>query len=399
MKNIKIIAAICILYTISIACKKDHSKHQNHDNVFYTCSMDPQIKEDKPGKCPICYMELTPVKRNDVIPNEISLSEQQIKLGNISTQFIKASQGSLEQSYNGVLTIDQNTTKTISTRAMGRVEQLYFKTVGDYVRKNEPLYRIYSEEIAIAKRDYFTAYQQLSMPGEFGKNAKKMLRAAQQKLLFLGLSGTQIESFKTGIISPDTIFYSPYSGVISEVKTTEGSYIMEGSAIFTIADLKTLWLETQVNVTFLNDLKIGQTALILYPDFPGKTSTAKISFIDPEINPDTRLILIRLEVSNSDLQLKPGMQAIAKIKHSHTKGLFLPIDAVIQEQGASYIWIEKKHNVFEKQMVKTGTTINGMIEIRSAIDPSQKVVFSGAYAINSEYKLRKGNSPLEGMKM
>jgi len=405
MKTIKTISLLSILLTVLVACntknKEEHSKHNRSKKItFYTCSMDPQIKEDKLGKCPICHMELTPIKQDDTETNEISLSKQQIQLGNITTQTISETQNNLEQNYTGVLTINQEKIKTISARAMGRIEKLYFKTVGDYVVKNQAVYQLYSEDIAIAKQDYYTAYKQLSMPGDFGKNARNMLNAAKQKLLFFGLTNTQIESLKASKqVSPYTIFYSTASGTISEISTTEGSYTMEGSPIIKLANLNSLWLETQVNVNYAKNLKIGQKAQITFTDFPDKTINAQVSFINPEINSDTRLLLIRLEIPNPNLLLKPGMQAMVKLTESNIKGLYIPVDAVIREENASYIWVEKRPGVFENLMVETGIETNGMIEIKSEIDSTKKVVITGAYAINSEYKFRKGSDPMEGMKM
>ena len=405
MKTIKIMSLLVLLFTVLIACntknKEDHSKHdKSKETTFYTCSMDPQVKEDKPGKCPICHMDLTPMQQDDNEANEISLSNQQIQLGNITTQTISQTQNSLEQNYTGVLAINQEKIKTISARAMGRIEKLYFKTVGDYVAKNQAVYELYSEDIAIAKQDYYTAYKQLTMPGDFGKNAQNMLNAAKQKLIFFGLSNNQIENIKKSKdVSPYTIFYSTYSGTISEVLMTEGSYAMEGSPIIKLADLNTIWLETQVNVNYAKNLKIGQKAQITFTDFPDKNINAQVSFINPEINPDTRLLLIRLEISNPNLQLKPGMQAMAKLTQSNIKGLYIPVDAVIREENASYIWVEKRAGVFENVMVETGNESNGMIEIKTELDSTKKVVITGAYAINSEYKFRKGSDPMEGMKM
>ena len=399
MKKIFLLLSIIIF----IACnpKNKEPRPENQDQVtFYTCSMDPQIKEDKPGKCPICHMELTPIKHDNTQANEISLSKQQIQLGNVTTQTISETNGNLEQSYTGVLTINQEKIKTISARSMGRIEKLYFKTIGDYVAKNQAVYELYSEDIAIAKQDYYTAYKQLAMPGDFGKNAKNMLNASKQKLLFFGLSNAQIESIKTGKdIAPRTTFYSTYSGTISEIVATEGSYVMEGSSIVELADLNSLWLETQVNVNYAKNLKIGQNAKITFADYPDQSINAKVSFINPEINPDTRLLLIRLEIPNPNLLLKPGMQAIAKLAQPNLKGLYVPTDAVIREENASYIWVEKRPGVYENLMVETGMETNGMIEIKSTIDPVKKVVITGAYAINSEYIFRKGSNPMEGMKM
>ena len=404
MKQLQKIALILLAFTVILACnsknKGGHEPHLNGESVFYTCSMDPQIKEDKPGKCPICHMDLTPMKKDNGVSTEISLSDQQIKLGNISTALISESQNSLEDSYTGVLTVNQEKIKSISSRAMGRIEKLYFKTEGDYIQKNQAVYQLYSEPIAIAKQDYVTAYKQLSMPGDFGKNAKNLLEGAKQKLLFFGLSNAQIEGLKkTNEVSPYTIFYSTYSGTVSEIAATEGNYVMEGAPIIKLADLNNLWLETQVNVNYANSLRLGQTAIISFTDYPNKKMKATISFINPEINPDSRLLLIRMEVPNPSMLLKPGMQANAQLKRSNLKGIFIPVDAVIRDENASFIWVEKSHGVFENVMVETGVESNGMIEIKSDLDPNKKVVITGAYAINSEYKFRKGNDPMAGMKM
>lgn len=385
----------------SVTSKEDHSQHdENKEATFYTCSMDPQVKEDKPGKCPICHMELTPVKRDENEVNQISLSKQQIQLGNITTQVIEQTQNNVEQNYTGVLTFNQEKSKTLSSKAMGRIEKLYFKSTGDYITANQPVFQLYSEDIAIAKQDYYAAYKQLEMPGDFGKNAKNILNSAKQKLLFYGLSNSQIEHIKSNKdVSPYTTFYSTISGAISEISAVEGSYIMEGSPIIKVTDLSKLWLETQVNINYFNSLQMGQNAMITFSDFPDKTISAKVSFINPEINQETRLLLIRFEIPNQNLILKPGMQGIAKLMISGGKGIYIPTDAVIREENASYIWVEKKPGVYENLMVETGIETNGLIEIKTKIANGQKVVITGAYAINSEYKFRKGSDPMEGMKM
>ena len=404
MQKIKFFSFLLVALVFVNACNnkenKVHSADQDGESTYYTCSMDPQIKEDKPGKCPICKMDLTPMKKDKSASNEIALSEQQIKLGNITTQNITESQNSLEESYTGVLTINQEQIKSISSRAMGRVEKLYFKTTGDYVQKNQALYQLYSEDIAIAKQDYMIAYKQLSMPGDFGKNAKNMLQAAKQKLLFYGLTNAQIESSRgNGQVSPYTTFYSTYSGYISEIATTEGSYVMEGAPIIKLAALKTLWLETEVNVSYVKSLKIGQRAVVSFTDYPAKEVQGKIIFINPEINSDSRLLLIRMEIDNLDLALKPGMQAVARLTQSNRKGIFIPSDAIIRDEKATYIWIEKSTGLFANVMVETGVEANGMIEIKTNLDPTYKVVITGAYAINSEYIFRKGSDPMAGMQM
>ncbi|MFT4669785.1 MAG: Cu(I)/Ag(I) efflux system membrane fusion protein, partial [Ulvibacter sp.] len=129
MQKIKKFSFLLLAFILVMGCntknKEDHSAHQDGDSIFYTCSMDPQIKEDKPGKCPICHMDLTPIKKDNSASNEIALSDQQIKLGNITTQNIEETNNSLKENYTGVLTINQEQIQTVSARAMGRIEKLY----------------------------------------------------------------------------------------------------------------------------------------------------------------------------------------------------------------------------------------------------------------------------------
>ncbi|OCB74404.1 efflux RND transporter periplasmic adaptor subunit [Flavobacterium crassostreae] len=404
MKKTLQISLLLIVLVLGVSCntknKQQPTATHSEENIFYTCSMDPQVKEDKPGKCPICQMDLTPMKKDTSALNEIRLSEQQIKLGNISLQKIAATQKSLDKKYTGVLAVHPEKIKNISARASGRIEKLYFKAQGDYISKNQAIYQLYSEEIAVAKQDYFVAYKQLSMPGDFGKNAKTLWYAAKQKLLFYGLTNAQIESITSAAAAASyTTFYSNYSGYVSEIFATQGSYIPEGAPITQLVDYSTLWLEIEANANYVSNVYLGQKAVVAFVDYPSKTIKAAISFINPEINPESRLLLIRIEIPNASLDLKPGMQAVATLYNTSSKAVFIPADALIRDQKATYVWVEKKHGVYQKIRVETGIESGGAVEIKTQLDPNKRVVITGAYAINSEYQFRKGADPMAGMQM
>lgn len=400
MKNRKNIYFLIVSILFISSCNNKEMDKMNNDGEYYTCSMDTQIKEDKPGKCPICHMDLTLVKVDVSKSNEIKLSEQQIKLGNIKTATIQESQNQMEQKFLGILTSNQNNVKVLSTRAMGRIEKLFVKTEGEYVKVGQPIYEIYSEDISIAKQDYKTAFLQLGLMGGIDKNINSIFEAAKQKLLYFGLTNAQIEALKSSNeLSPYTTFYSNYSGFVSEVLTQEGSYTMEGSPLLKLVDLSSLWLEVQVNANYISDISLGKIAKVSFVDFPEKALNAKISFINAELIPNSRLVLVRLDIPNTNLAFKPGMQANVSLVNKPLKGLFIPIDAVIQDEKSNYIWIEKSDGIFENRMVETGVEINGLIEIKANLSKNTRVVISGAYLINSEYKFRKGSDPMEGMKM
>jgi Cu(I)/Ag(I) efflux system membrane fusion protein len=166
-----------------------------------------------------------------------------------------------------------------------------------------------------------------------------------------------------------------------------------------VVDLRSLWLEVQVNANYINNISLGKSAKVSFVGFPQKEFNAKVSFINAELIPNTRLVLVRLDIPNPNLALKPGMQANVSLVNKSLKGIFIPLDAVIQDEKSSYIWIAKSDGKFENIMVETGAEVNGLIEIKSSLSPNARVVISGAYLINSEYKFRKGSDPMEGMKM
>ena len=150
-----IIATIALLVLVSCKNKKETPKDPD---TYYTCSMDPQVVEYKPGKCPICKMDLTPVKKkNGESKDELQLSEQQIQLGNIQTDTIRNGTIGDQIVLTATLNFDQMKASSVSSRVMGRVERLYYKNIGDYVKKGSPLYEIYSEDLNNAKQEYILA--------------------------------------------------------------------------------------------------------------------------------------------------------------------------------------------------------------------------------------------------
>ena len=165
----------------------------------------------------------------------------------------------------------------------------------------------------------------------------------------------RIESLKTSKeVSPYTTFYSVTSGYINEISATEGSYVMEGTEILKTADLTSLWLETQVNINYANGFKVGQQAKVSFNDFPDKSVNATVSFVNPEINPDTRLLLIRMKIENKNLQLKPGMQAEANITRSNICLLYTSTIQFLflSKISDQYRWVATYAWVFLTKMVK-----------------------------------------------
>src|SRR6185312_1479051 len=397
----KLAITYCVLLFVS--CKnKTQTSSTTDPNIYYTCSMDPQVVESKPGKCPICHMELTPVKKSSQQANndEIALSPEQMQLGNIQVDTIGKEFVDNQMILTGTLTFDETKVNDVSARVGGRIEKLYFKKIGDYVSKGAPLYDIYSEELNNAKQEYLLALEKKETLGNSLINFDDIIDAAKNKLLLWGMSQQQIKNLDKGALAnTKTTFFSTASGYITQLNLQEGDYVSEGGSIVKLAGLSDLWVEAQVYATQLSQLNNAKDVTVQIPDIPGKTIPGKISFQNPELNPATRINLIRINIANKGNELKPGMSAYITVKTGGVNALFLPSDAVLRDGKMAIVWIETSQNKFKSVMVETGIESGNMIEIKSGIQLNDVVVTSGAYLLQSEYVFRKGASPMEGMDM
>ncbi len=382
-----------------LASCKNKSETPKDPDTYYTCSMDPQVVEYKPGKCPICKMDLTPVKKkNGERKDELQLSEQQIQLGNIQTDTIRNGTIGDQLVLTATLNFDQMKASSVSSRVMGRVERLYYKNLGDYVKKGSPLYEIYSEDLNNAKQEYILALdKKRAFSTESIIDFDQLIQSAKNKLLLWGLSEVQInELANTRKAAPTTIFYRTASGYITQLDIREGDYAMEGGTIVKLADLSTLWAEAQVYTSQLAEVNSNSIATVQLPDFDNKEIKGRIEFVNPEINPDTRINLIRVSIPNTGNQLKPGMPAYVLLKSPQRQSLTLPIDAVIRDGKGATVWIQTGKNTFKSVMVQAGIESGNRIEIKSGLKEGDVVVLTGAYLLHSEFVFKKGADPMSG---
>jgi Cu(I)/Ag(I) efflux system membrane fusion protein len=396
----KYIFIIIIGLTI-VACGKKNKTTKTDPDVYYTCSMHPQVVQPNPGKCPICGMELIHMQKSKgPKEDEIMLSNQQVQLGNIHTDTIQTGMLGDQLVLTATLNFDQMKATAISSRVMGRIERLYFKNIGDYVRKGDKLFDIYSEELNNAKQEYILALEKQKLLDNSVIDFGQLIQSAKNKLLLWGMSESQIQELaNTNKTTLTTAFYSNASGYITTLDIREGDYTMEGGTILRLADLSTLWAEAQVYTSQLAQIDRNGMAIVQIPDVDGKELKGKIEFVNPEINPDSRINLVRVTIPNTNNQLKPGMPAYVIIKSRQRNALTLPIDAVIRDANGATVWLQTTHNTFKSKMVLVGLETNGQIEITSGLNAGDIVVTSGAYLLNSEYIFKKGATPMAGHDM
>ena len=315
------ITTTTLLISKRLVSPKHHHKHisekEANKETVWTCSMHPQIKLPEFGKCPICFMDLIAIQKDEnfLSDTQIKMSAKAIKLAKINTIKTRKEYVKRDLFLSGKVMTDKTREQKVAARFPGRIEKMFISYPGIKVKKGDHLYEIYSPEI-------FSAHQALIQSKENLQRAEKQendvllkssqiaFKSAVEKLRLYGMTKQQID-IMTKERSPRTriTVYSPYEGVVMKKMEQEGAYIEEGTVVYEITDLSKLWLMFDVYESDLQWVKYGEEMTIDYEALPGWNQKARIAFIEPFVNEKTRSAMIRLTVDNSEDLLKPGMIA------------------------------------------------------------------------------------------
>ncbi|RBL91094.1 efflux RND transporter periplasmic adaptor subunit [Chitinophaga flava] len=393
---IRSIAIVSLVPALLLAACKETGKKaaEAGKQQTFTCPMHPQIVQNKPGTCPICGMDLVPFDKNnkDVA---LTLDNSQIALANITTVTIGAGNLAGFKQLNGRLVTDPEKTTVISSRVPGRVETLYVRETGVRVSKGQPLYRIYSEQLASLQQEYLLAVAQVK---QFPDDARfaQIEKGARQKLQLYDQSDAAIQQLlQSQKVNPYVTYPATQSGMVSELSVTEGQYVSEGGAVMRLEGYNQLWVEADIYPGEAEAVRPGQTVKVLVAGWEQEPQQMTIQFINPALQSGSQLMQIRGTIPNPDNRWQPGLQAniLLPVK-SKNDVLTLPVDAVIRDGKGTHVWIEKTKGKFEPRIVTTGMENFDAVEIADGLEAGDKVVVTGAYLLYSEYILKKGADPL-----
>ena len=365
------------------------------ENEYYVCSMDPQVMEKQPGPCPICKMPLTKAVIDKSQMHLIKISDEQAQLANIKTEEVKVSTIGKETLLTGVFSINQNKTEQISARIKGRIDQLYYKIIGTQIRKGSKLYDLYSPELLQAQEEYLLAFEKVKLLTNSGYN---IVAAAKNRLVLLGMGEAQIKELeRTKQAKITTTIYSSVSGVLTDIPLKEGDYVSEGTEVYKVADLTSLWVEAQLYPNELGYLHEGGKVTVVPESFPNERIEGKVVFANPEYQEKSQVNLIRIEINNDDMLYKPGMQVYVSLKSDEKEAIVIPVDAVIQNANSQIAWIQTQKGTFEPREIRIGIQNKDNVEVLSGLKQGERVVVSGAYLLNSEFIFKRGTNPMESM--
>ncbi len=417
----------------------DHTEknsEEENQKTLYTCGMHPWIVVEEPGLCPICEMDLTPMKQDNnanedqgqkkrkiiywrapMVPTEIYDAPGKSAMGmdlvpvyedevvggvevridpttqqNMGIRTKKAKKIPLERTIRtyGHITYDESRTTQINPKFSGWLEKVYVDFTGQFVEKGAPLFDIYSPELLTAQEEYLEAYKNISR--NKNNRGKDLLDSALKRLLYWDVPMDQINEIeKTGQVKKNITIRSPFSGVVTLNNAMDGGAVKAGTLLYRIADLTRIWVEAHIFEYELPWIELGQKTEMTLPYMPGKIFKGTVSYIYPYLQKKTRDVVIRLEFDNPDLELKPDMYADVRIKTSPKKpGIVIPSEAVIRSGERNIIFVTRGQGKFTPREVTLGLSLdNGMTQILTGLAESEEVVTSGQFLLDSESKLKE----------
>lgn len=290
----------------------------------WTCSMHPQVRQQGPGDCPLCGMDLIPVggiseEASDAGPRGIRLSERARRLGGVRTATVERRFVETTLPLQGRVDFDESRLAHITARFPGRLERLFVDFTGVKVKKGEHLVEIYSPELLTAQEELIQATQTVARTAAASANLResslRTLHAAREKLRLWGLESWQISAIeKRGTVDDRLTLHSPLDGIVVHKNAVEGGYVKTGDQLYTIADLSKLWVILDAFESDLDRLRYGQQVTIRPEAFPGQSMIGTISFISPVLDERTRTVRMRVNLENREGLLKPGMFVRAEVQ-------------------------------------------------------------------------------------
>lgn len=364
----------------------------HREDTVWTCAMHPQIKMDKPGKCPLCAMDLIPLVSMgngdaQVDDDAIQISRQAMALGNIQTSTVghQEAVGSLQ--LYGTIGLDERLQKSQTSHVNGRIENLYVNFVGETVKKGQLIARIYSP-------DLLTAQQELLEAAKLQQLQPLLLDAAKQKLRLWKVSEAQINSIlESGSPSPYVGIHANTGGVVLSKDVNQGDYIAQGSVLYSIANLSRLWAIFDAYEADLPFLKVGDELEYTVQGLPGKPFKGKISFINPILDAESRTAKVRVEVENGAGDLKPEMYATARITaplEDYTEEMVVPKSAVLWTGKRSIVYVRQPDTqipAFRLREIVLGPSLGDRYLVLSGLEAGEEIVTRGAFTVDASAQL------------
>jgi membrane fusion protein, copper/silver efflux system len=368
--------------------KHDHSAEATKGTIW-TCSMHPQIRMPKPGKCPICGMDLIPINQGGTTadPGAIHMTKEAAQLANVLTSVVSKQNPVKDIRLYGKVQADERLLQSQVSNLPGRIEKLFVNFTGEVVRKGQTLALIYSPELVTAQQELLeTVTTKSSQP--------VLYEAAKDKLRQWKLSESQIASIESsGKVKTDFEIFANTTGIVSARRVNNGDYVSPGSVLFDVADLSHVWIMFDAYESDLPYLSQGQKVEFTIQAMPGVNYSGNITFIDPVLDPVTRVARVRVEISNQGGRLKPEMFATGTVKANliaYKDRLVIPRTAVLWTGKRSVVYVKlagSDETVFKIREIELGPMLGNSYVVENGLMDGEEIVTQGAFSVDASAQL------------
>jgi len=449
-----LLALLPLLLLVAVACRDDAARA----GARYYCPMHPDYVSDKPGDCPICGMRLVPAEkaaarkaetggtedrsrrkilyyRNPMDPAvtspvpakdamgmdyvpvyedegqgarstvpgmaPVEMDAQALRLSGVQTAVAERRALSRSTRAVGLVTADESRIRHVHTKTSGWVERLYVSSTGQIVSRGQPLLAIYSPELLATQEEYLRAREAArrfsgSQLPEVRRGGEDLLAASRRRLELLDVPHGLIEQIdRTGKPQRTVTLYSPASGYVTGKEIFEGMEVGPGMDLLTVTDLSRVWVEADFYEYESRILGVGQKVALRLPYDPATTRSGRVSFIYPFLDPESRTVKVRIELSNPGLRLKPGMYVDVTPELAAAEGIVIPDSAVI-DTGVRQVVFVRTPGGFEPRQVRVGTRTEGLAMILVGLDAGESVAVRANFLLDSESRLRAAVAGMDG---
>ena len=357
---------------------------------IWTCAMHPQIRLDHSGKCPICGMDLILFNQNGgekVDSNAVYFSKEAMQLANVSTSIVSHQKPVKEVRLYGKIQADERLLQNQVAHVSGRIEKLMVNFTGEPVHKGQLLAMIYSPDLITAQQELLEAAKsKLSQP--------EIYEASKEKLMQWMLTDRQIAQIEnSGRVKMNFEVYSNTSGIVTAKRVATGDHVSEGSVLFEVANLSSVWVLFDAYESDLPFLKVGNTIAFTIQAMPGINYSANILFIDPVIDPVNRVAKVRVEVNNTGGKLKPEMFANGIVKanlNEYRDKLVIPRSAVLWTGKRSIVYVKQPKSTevnFKMREIELGPMLGNSYVVESGLKEGEEIVTDGTFSVDAAAQL------------
>jgi len=400
LKNKYVIWSILFISGLFLGWLFFHSSHktevkqeqtaQNSKTTIWTCAMHPQIRMDHPGKCPICGMELIPLNQDNskiIDPDAIHLTKEAAELANVATSIVSHQLPIKEVRLYGKIQADERLLQSQVAHIPGRIEKLMVNFTGERVHKGQALVLIYSPELV-------TAQQELLESAKMKQSQPEIYEAAKEKLHQWMLSADQISMIESsGKVQNNFEVLSNTNGIVTARRVNTGDHVAEGSVLYDIADLSHVWVMFDAYESDLPFLNIGDKMNFTVQALPGTNLNGIITFIDPVLDPLTRVAKVRVEINNESGRLKPEMFATGIVNANLTEynsNIIIPSSAVLWTGKRSIVYVKQPGTdepVFKIREIGLGPMLGNSYVVTDGLKAGEEIVTQGVFSVDAAAQL------------